>query len=51
MQFWLRELPSLLFDGWWLAYRLMLIVVFMVSISLTMVSLALWCLWGIRWGW
>lgn len=43
-------LPCLLFDLWWIVYRLVLTVAVMVLVTVTLLALALDRL-GIRWGW
>jgi hypothetical protein len=47
---WLIDIPALLFSLWWTAYRCLLIVLVMVSVSTEFVALTLRA-FGIRWGW
>ena len=48
--FWLRDLPATIVDGWFLAYRLVLLISTIIAVSTVCLALALY-LFGIRWGW
>jgi hypothetical protein len=43
-------LPCALWDVWWAAYRILLLVFVMVTVSLTALVLLLDSV-GVRWGW
>jgi hypothetical protein len=43
-------LPCILWDAWWTAYRIVLAVGCMVTVTLTVLTLLLELV-GVRWGW
>lgn len=49
-KYWLIEVPAKLFELWWSAYRALLTLLIMVSVTTVFIALLL-RLAGIRWGW
>lgn len=49
-RFWLLDVPALLLSFWFAAYRVVLIISTVISVSLVLAMLGLAML-GVRWGW
>ncbi len=50
LRFVLVTVPCILWDAWWTAYRILLAVFVMVTVTLTALALVLDAI-GVRWGW
>jgi hypothetical protein len=47
----LIDIPAKLFDGWILLYQLVIVAMVLATMATVTASLALWFLFGVRWGW
>ena len=49
-RYWLIDLPALVVTAWFIAYRFVLMVATVITVSAVVAMLVLQC-FGIQWGW